>query len=485
MKQHEQTPPVMRRMFDMFGGRESPYSYVRMGTYAMAATALTRQVYLPYGSRLLYPNLYVVLVGEPATKKSTVINTCKRMLTAAGVKDFSPNHMSRLRLVQGLASNAFNRDNAISRRLHDDVQHDYVRLYSRTSKMLAIAEKAGKAALRTDNPFAKLSLASSADINSIDLDDVEIEENSDSALAVLSSECNSASMYMDELVDGANQQARDLWVTVTALWDCNPYVDTSGIVIPRPCVNLLAGINPASFSKVFPNTEMQSGLITRLLLVHGTKTGRQLAPFDFDREKDMECELDIIQGLQDLRNLKGEMELDDGAKKVLRKVMHTQPRVQDARFDYYYDRRLDQLVKMAMTHAAMWGRLQITADDVLFCNTALTANEWRMSDALGSYGLNPIVKLADLLLRQLRDYVLTPEGMATAGGLRRSELFNIIKTATASQVDFANAIAHLITTGQVTQDGEMFYANTVTLAHLSSLKGVILDPSMCIEWDML
>lgn len=484
MEQHPHTPPLMRRMFDMFEGRESPYSYVRMSTYAMVATAMARRMYLPYGSKLLYPNLYVVLVGEPATKKTTVITTCKRMLTAAGVKDFSPNHMSRLRLVQGLAINAFNRDNEVTRRLAGDVQADYVKLYGKTQTMLDLAKKAGVAALNAESPFRKISEAVSQDLTDIDLDGIETEVTS-SALESLTNECNSASMYMDELVDGANQQAKDLWVTVTALWDGNPYVDTSGIVIPRPCVNMLAGINPASFCKVFPNTEMQSGLITRLILVHGTKTGRQLAPFDFNAELNMQCELDIIKHLHELREMSGEMSIDEDAKVLLRKIMATQPKVQDSRFDYYYDRRLDHLMKMVMAHAAMWGRYTITRDDVLFCNTALTANEWRMSDALGSYGLNPIVKLADLLLRQLRDYVLTPEGAATAGGMQRSALYNVMKTSTTSQVDFANAIAHLMTSGQITQEGELFFANTVTLAHLTRLKGSILDPSMCVEWDML
>lgn len=482
MEQHPHTPPLMRHMFDMFGGRESPYSYVRMSTYAMAATAMARRLYLPYGSKLLYPNLYVVLVGEPATKKTTVITTCKRMLTVAGVRDFSPNHLSRLRLVQGLAINAFDRDNELTRRLANDAQADYVRLYSRTSKMMAIAEKAGKAALNAESPFQKI--AQYQGTGDVDLDAIETE-TVDASLASLTNDCNSTSMYLDELVDGANQHAKDLWVTVTALWDGNPYVDTSGIIIPRPCVNMLAGINPASFVKVFPSTEMQSGLITRLILVHGTKTGRTLAPFDFNNELNMQCELGIIEQLQELRNMGGEMSLDESAKTVLRKIMVTQPKVKDSRFDYYYDRRLDHLVKMTMIHAAMWGRYVITRDDVLFCNTALTANEWRMSDALGSYGLNPIVKLADLLLRQLRDYVLTPEGAATAGGMQRSALYNITKTSTTNQVDFANAVAHLINTGQVTQDGELFFANTVTLAHLTKLSGSILDPSMCIEWDML
>ena len=483
MNQHEATPPLMRRMFDLFEKRESPYSYVRMSTYGMVSTMLGRKVYMPYGCRLLYPNLYVVLVGEPATRKSTVINTCRRMLQAAGHVAFSPTHLSRSRLIQGLAANAFGKPNAVSARLALDSAADMTKIYSSASKMQELAAKAAQSASKQVE-FRKLYSAESI-TESVDLNEVDSEEGIDDVLDSLTNAPNSLSMYLDELVDGASKKDGELWTSVTNLWDCNPYTDTAGTVIPKPCLNMLSGINPASFVRVFPVNEMQSGLITRILLTHGSRTGRVCAPFDIDPDASLDCELDIIQELQRIGTLEGEMAFDNEAKATMRRIMVHQPKLHDHRFTYYYDRRLDQLTKMCMGHAAMWGRMTITRQDVLFCNTALTANDWRMSDALGAYGLNPVVRVADMLLRELRDYAQSPAGLADGGGVSRHSLYSRVQASLPNKVEFANALAHLTTSGLATMSGDLYYANVTTLNELRGDDGRLFDSSMCIEWDTM
>lgn len=481
MKQHDATPFLMRRMFDMFADRECPYSYVRLSTFAMVSTMLGRKVYMPYGGQLLYPNLYVVLVGEPATKKSTMINTCRRMLQAAGHVAFSPTHLSRSRVIQGLAANVFGKPNATSLRLAADSSADMMKIYRKSQKIQNLAANAAKS---MDEGADFRSLYSDTDVENIDLNDTDVEDVDD-VLSSLATTPNTLSMYLDELVDGASKKDGELWTTITNLWDSRPYTDTAGVVIPKPCVNLLAGINPASFTRVFPINEMQSGLITRIILTHGSKTSRVCAPFDIDPDASLDCEIDVIKELQAISELQGEMSLSDGAKAVLRRIMVAQPKLQDSRFAYYYDRRLDQLTKMCMGLAAMHRRMTITEEDVLFCNTALTANDWRMSDALGSYGLNPIVRIADMVLRELRDYAQSPAGLEDGGGISLQRLYSRVQTSVQSRTDFANALSHLTVSGLATLSGGLYFANVITLDNLKELDGKLYDSRMCVEWDTL
>ena len=485
MKQHPETPLIMKKMFDIYERREVPYSYVRMATYAMIATALSRNVYMSYGGKLLYPNLYVVLVGEPATKKSTIINHCRRMLMAAGHRAFSSTHLTRSKLIFNLASNSFESASSCNAEIAEGYMDDLVKIYSKSAKIQALAAEAAKSA-KTGVSFRSLcSPVADTSADDIDLNSVDIE-TADGILGNVG-KVNRLSVYLDELPDGAAKGgSADLWMTVTNLWDCSPYVDMNGVAVPRPCVNMLCGINPASFTRVFPVNEMQSGLITRIILTHGMRTGRVLAPFDIDPDAALEGELEIIEDLHRIVAVQGEINLTEPAKRVLRQIMVKQPKIADTRLSYYYDRRLEHLTKMCMCHAVMHGRMEVTAADVMYCNTALTANDWRMPEALGDYGTNNVVRAADKLLRELRTYAQTPEGVETGGGLSKRDLQGRVRATISNSSEFVQALSHLVSLGLVTSNGDIYYANIVTLESLkSSGDGQIFESSMCPEWEGL
>jgi len=70
--------------FDYIGEQESPPDFHLWTAISMIATALGRRAYIQRGHWKLYPNMYIILVGESAlTHKSTAINLGMSLLKAA------------------------------------------------------------------------------------------------------------------------------------------------------------------------------------------------------------------------------------------------------------------------------------------------------------------------------------------------------------------------------------------------------------------
>ena len=80
-------------LFDMYfkyvEGTEPPAVFHRWAIIGAVGAMLGRQVWFPFGSSRLFPNKYIMFVGDPGTRKSTAIKRATKLISLAGYDKFS------------------------------------------------------------------------------------------------------------------------------------------------------------------------------------------------------------------------------------------------------------------------------------------------------------------------------------------------------------------------------------------------------------
>lgn len=458
LEHYEYTPLLHRVYLDENSEREIPYTYMRMGMYSAAAALLGRRAYIKFGDSPLYPNMYVILVGEPSTRKNTVISRLKDLMAIAGYRTFSSSHSNRATLLRELkVGTDSKRNSALEFQLAD--------AYNKVSAKFTSRPESIKDWLLND-------ITNDQEIND-DIDDIEVIR--EEVLTESGEKVSQLYMCLDELVDMSSRTAPELFTTLNNLWDnLAVYTDsTTGTVIPRPTLNILGGLNPASFIKIFPKTEMSSGLITRVLLVRGVQTKRKLSPFMIKTNPD--TDKTIISEFTRLMNFSGEIKLTPEAIELYNNIYENQPKVNDLRFAYYNERRFTHLAKLAMLNAAMRNSHRIERGDVLYTNTILTFLENNMGKALGDYELNKSAQIIDKII----NFIKTKKD----GSVTTTELANHLRSLYTPQditdafTDAANKNIIVVVANSRVYLNESIHNNKINYS------GELFDEKLIHEWN--
>ena len=70
----------LRDYLDYASGNEAPEMFHVWAGYACLSAAVSRRVWLPYGDEAIFPNLYVMFVGDAGNGKSVALRKAKRLL---------------------------------------------------------------------------------------------------------------------------------------------------------------------------------------------------------------------------------------------------------------------------------------------------------------------------------------------------------------------------------------------------------------------
>lgn len=94
---------------------ESPDSYHIWIGLSVIASAVARNIWLDQGAYVLFPNMYVALVGPPArTAKTTAIRMGRRILTQVPTVKMGPDACSKEQLIRDMATSKLNNQCAIT-----------------------------------------------------------------------------------------------------------------------------------------------------------------------------------------------------------------------------------------------------------------------------------------------------------------------------------------------------------------------------------
>jgi hypothetical protein len=173
------------------------------------------------------------------------------------------------------------------------------------------------------------------------------------------------------------------------LWDyegtfSNRVKNSKSIEITDPTVSILAGNTPTGFSLAFPIEAIGQGIFSRIILVHGERTGRKIT---FPEPPSLEATSNLVQLIQAVKLVaNGKAEVTQNARSALDRIYQQWQGVGDVRFDSYSNRRFTHLLKLCLIVSAASLRAQITESDVIYANTILTHAEHTMPKALGEFG---------------------------------------------------------------------------------------------------
>lgn len=325
--------PLFDKYFKYVERTEPPIVFHRWSLLTSLGAMLGRQFYLPFGDFNIYPNMYVMLIGDPGTRKSTAIKLSKKILSGTGYDKFAAERTSKEKFLLDL----------------EGVEQDD----GTVNKNAVMQELFG------------------------DVGDGEPKQ-----VFIVADEFN-------DFVGSGNIEFLSL---LGNLWDwddqTNPFkqrLKTSrSVSIYQPTISILSGNTHAGFAEAFPPQAIGQGFLSRLLLIFGESSGVKIA---FPERPSEQVKQDLVNYLCEIRAaVHGEAKLSIKARDMLDTIYRTFQGMEDARFKHYATRRFTHLLKLCMLTCAANRRTEIGASDVLFANTLLTFTEHRMPQAMGEYG---------------------------------------------------------------------------------------------------
>jgi hypothetical protein len=384
-------------------------------------TILSRKVHFDFGHSILYPNLYVLLVGTPASRKSSAIMIAKNLLQAQGYKYFAQDKSSREKFLLDFEEGL-------------DIITNY--------------EEVNLNKLLDQQITPKISVA--------DLSNMFITPEEQ--------KISQAYLALSEFANFIGQNNTGFATTLTDIYD-NPPVygerlkNSKSVKIVRPCVNILGGVTPIHFVTHLPPELVGQGFMSRVLLVYGVQAETKIP---FPPKKDTVLEAKLCSVLESINKLRGEMKFSAQAKHAVSQIYNNYNPIPDARFAYYTGRRHTHLIKLCMIVAATYLKREITVDHVIEANTYLVGIESSMPDALGEYGEGRLAAAMQKLVEVLKE--------SPGGALRTDQVYASVRQELNSFRDVQELILNLQAANKIVISND---TGSIMLNPLSDIKNTI------------
>lgn len=319
----------MRDFFDLYlqytKDTEATATFHRWSAIVGIGAYLERNCWIQHGASLIYPNHYVMLLGESGSRKSSAIKGFVRILKAAGYTTLAAEKTSKEKFSQDLAA------------MHSPEDSDDDLLFGDVD----------------DTAITPILIANDEANDFFGINNIEF-------LSLLGS-----------------------WWDYNGVYDVK-YKTSKSDRIPNPTPSILVGNTPTNFSLAFPPTIIGQGFFSRILLVHGERTRPKIT---WPTPPHPEATAAVVQALQQIKAVAhGEITPTPGARKLADKIYKSPEHITDERFASYFNRRLTHLLKLCIVVAASKGMREIDEDVMIQANTYLTYIQNLMPKALGEYG---------------------------------------------------------------------------------------------------
>lgn len=313
-------------------GTECPTIFHRWCAITSLGAWLSRDIYFLQGHFKIHPNLYVMLVGDAGTKKSTSIKMSTRLMKLAGYRKYAAKKTRQekflLDMAEQAATGASGEVDILDQNLFGDIPEN-----------LNIAETL---------------IAADEFNNFIGVGNVEF-------MSILGELWD----YEDDIFDYKLKNSKSIYLN-------------------SPTVSILGGNTPTGMNLCFPVDAIGQGFFSRLILVHAEPNGEKQTWMG------LECEIlqkKLIARLVEIKEtMHGRVILTPESDALLDKIYKAWQPIDDVRFASYANRRFTILLKLILVVCANNLTMQITKKEVIYANTLLVAVEKNMSQALGEFG---------------------------------------------------------------------------------------------------
>lgn len=329
-------PNLFDQYFDLVKETEAPMIFHRWSMISCVSALLGRQVWIPFGSFRIFPNQYLMLIGEPGTRKSSAIKMARKLLAKAGYNKFSAEKTTKEKFLMDLEGTEETADNEVS------------------------------ASSVMKNLFGS-----------------QLDEAQDPREVYI---------VADEFNDFMRCGDLEFHSMLGALWDYDDETtlykqrlkNSKSIAIYQPTINLLGGNTHTGFNEMFPPQALGQGFLSRMLLIFSEPSGKKIA---FPEPPDPLLQAKVIESLQQIKTkMNGPMSLNAKAKEILHVLYNNYEGFSDIRFTSYFTRRYTHLLKLCIICAAAKQSTVIGQEEVIYANTILKYAEHFMPKALGEFG---------------------------------------------------------------------------------------------------
>lgn len=330
---------------DFYQGTEPPTIFNRWAAISGISTILGRRCYIQHGHAKIYPNQYIMLIGESGSRKSTAIKTFLRpILIDAGYKKFSAKKTSKEKFLEDLHDGM--------EKIYDEEEH------------LDVRKQTGNWTGKHNPTMKELFGVSSGE----------------------PSECYIAADEFNIFLGHKNIEFIEI---LTDLWDFDgqyPGRTKTGrpILITDPTINIFGGNTQVGISMSFPIEVIGQGFFARLISVYSEPSGRRIT---FPQPPDLAIRKSLVERLKRMHaDFQGVINIEPFAYVALDEIYQNWKPIDDIRFKSYSERRLTHLLKLCMCCAAATGRKTIDTGIVEYANSILHYTESFMPKALGEFG---------------------------------------------------------------------------------------------------
>lgn len=323
---------------------EPPPIFHRWALLGVLGAWLGRSCWLPFGSGRIFPNQYIMFVGDPGSRKSSAIKMASKLVESVGYYTFAPKKTSKEQYLADLTSGGIEEEN------------------------LAAAD------------FNILDTTSTVPVESfINADEFNIF-------------MGAGNLDFQALLG-------DLWD-----WDSDkPWQyrlkNSKSVSIYQPTINILGGNTPQGFTDCFPPASVGQGFMSRLILIYGERSGKKI-PFPPAPDPDLMRKLQEKLVLIRARSA-GEIKLSQEARDSLAVIYTSWPGIDDSRFIHYSERRFTHLLKLCIIHAVVRGSMTISLLDVIRSSTILAYAETHMPKAAGEMGKSKTSEAGNKIMQAL------------------------------------------------------------------------------------
>ena len=386
----------MSSYFNYIGETESPIFYHRWCAISLLATMLGRDFSFNHGHFNINPNMYLMLMGVAATRKSTAIKLAVQLMRHMGYANFSADRTSKEKWLLDLAA-----------------QH-------------------GNGADDNGKDIAPTNLA-----------DINIFGDDEDEASLLSKPPIECAIMADEFNDFLGNGNVEFISMLGVLWDYhgvykNRIKTGKSVNLPNPTINILSGNTPTGFAAAFPPEIIGQGFFSRLVLVYGEPTGKKIT---FPTGVSTEAISNMIKMIAAIKKqCRGVAVTTPEARSLLDKIYTGYKGIDDVRFESYSNRRFTHLLKLCLTTAASEISNTITAQHVLLANTILTHTEHGMPKALGEFGKAKNSGVINILMDILNKTKLP---------IDHTKLYSMVRLDVNSQNEFTEILRNLTIAGKI------------------------------------
>lgn len=352
---------TIKRYLKLVEKTEPPVLHHIWSLVSMMSANLGRRCWFEFGSIPIYPNQYILLVGDPGVRKSTAMSLAKKLIKNNGSIRLAPDDTGGQR--QGLIMAMLGEGDVGN---IDDV------------------------------------LDGLTDVgNCADPDAVADSISSSLAIPVDPEDRHTMYCYASEFASFIGQSSYELITFLTKLWDGEDHnytLKNSKQVLEKPLLNLLGGTTPVALNGALPMEVVGQGFLSRVILVYAESSIKIARPQAMDV-----AELESLRKIFNFvsLNLRGPFKETKAASELLDSLYFKPIKIEDTRFVSYLARRHTHLIKLVMALAALRGSNQIIAEDVEDAQNLLSLTEKSMPSALGEFGLSPL----GVARQRLLDYI--------------------------------------------------------------------------------